>query len=154
MNANPLTDDALQQRVESLSLRDFGKPFRHRASFNPRLRTTGGRYCLSDHRIEINPRYWLQMPEVVDGIIRHECCHYHLHLEGKGHRHRDRDFQELLAQVKGLRHAPELPGQRARLRWLLVCQGCGHKYLRQRRMNPARYRCGKCQGTLDLKKLD
>ncbi|MDR6227550.1 SprT family protein [Desmospora profundinema] len=155
MNPKLLFDDELQRRVETISRRDFGKPFRHRACFNPRLRTTGGRYFLSDHRIEINPRHWLECgAEVVDGIIRHELCHYHLHLEKRGYRHGDREFKELLAHVKGLRHAPVLPGSGKRsVRWLLVCQHCGHEYPRRKRMDPARYRCGKCRGRLRLREI-
>jgi SprT-like protein len=156
----PCTADhnELQKWVESISLKDFGKPFRHRAVFNPRLRTTGGRYFLHDHRIEINPKHLEQLgKEVVLGIIRHELCHYHLHLEGKGYRHRDVDFQRLLKKVKGLRHAPALsssPAKKSRgFRYVLICQTCGQKAYRRKRMDPARYVCGACGGSLRLEAL-
>ena len=75
----------LQSLVEKISVESFGKPFRHIASFNPRLRSTGGRYLLGTHNIEINKKYYEQLgvKELV-GIIKHELCHYHLHLEGRG----------------------------------------------------------------------
>ena len=65
--------------------------FIHQALFNPRLITTGGRYLLYSHNIEINKKYLdqLGMDELI-GIIKHELCHYHLHLEGKGYKHRIR----------------------------------------------------------------
>lgn len=37
-----MNNDQLQAWIEQISLRDFGVPFRHRARFNSRLRTTGG----------------------------------------------------------------------------------------------------------------
>lgn len=143
----------LQQWVEEISIRDFNRPFRHRACFNPRLRTTGGRYFLSDHRIEISPRHLAQLgEEVMLGIIRHELCHYHLHLEGKGYRHRDRDFKELLQKVEGLRYTPPLTAQP--YRYVLLCLDCNQKAYRKKRMNPARYRCGHCQGKLVLQEIE
>lgn len=87
----------LQKLVEEISLKDFKKAFRHVATFNPRLRTTGGRYLLRSHNIEINKKYLDErgVGEMI-GIIKHELCHYHLHLEKKGYQHRDADFKQLL----------------------------------------------------------
>lgn len=51
-----MNDQALQGLVEKISSEDFGRKFKHRAFFNGRLRTTGGRYRLKDHDIEINPK--------------------------------------------------------------------------------------------------
>lgn len=51
-----MNDQALQRLVEKISSEDFGRKFKHRAFFNGRLRTTGGRYRLQDHDIEINPK--------------------------------------------------------------------------------------------------
>jgi len=91
-----MTDQELQQWVEAISLRDFGRPFLHRATFNSRLTSTGGRYLLKTHNIEISRRQWERFgAEEVENIIKHELCHYHLHLQNKGYRHRDRDFREL-----------------------------------------------------------
>ena len=38
-----MTDEELQRLVEQLSLTAFQRPFTHQATFNRRLRTTGGR---------------------------------------------------------------------------------------------------------------
>lgn len=145
-----MNDEILQQWVEKVSLEEFGKPFRHQARFNRRLRTTGGRYCLHNHSIEINPKFLEQMgEEVVLGIIRHELCHYHLHLEGKGYRHRDPEFRALLTKVKGLRYAPTLPENKALAKiYFYQCIDCGQTYQRRRKVNLDRYRCGKCHGQL------
>ena len=99
-----MDDRALQAWVERISLESFGLPFRHRAAFNGRLRSTGGRYFLKSHDIEINPRQLeTHGLEETEKIIKHELCHYHLHLMKRGYRHRDRDFRELLAKVGGSR---------------------------------------------------
>ncbi|EGK09512.1 SprT family protein [Desmospora sp. 8437] len=158
VQVRPGDDHALQCWVEALSMEWFGKPFTHRARFNSRLRTTGGRYFLEDHRIEISPRHLEELGmEVVGGIIRHELCHYHLHLEGKGYRHRDADFKELLKQVNGLRYTPPLPGNKGGrtrpVRYVLQCQACGRKAWRKKRMDPSRYRCGVCGGQLSLEEV-
>lgn len=146
------TDTFLQRLVEEVSLRDFQKPFRHKARYNPRLRSTGGRYLVKDHSIEINPKQFEHYGlEEVLFIIRHELCHYHLHLEGKGYRHRDRDFKELLVCVGGKRYCRTLPSKRGLpVRYILQCKRCGTEYPRKRRINPAVYRCGRCGGGLTL----
>ncbi|EMP3376764.1 TPA: SprT family protein, partial [Enterococcus faecium] len=46
-----MTQEELQQLVEEISLKSFQLPFKHQAMFNPRLRTTGGRYHLNDHHL-------------------------------------------------------------------------------------------------------
>ena len=48
-----MNNKMLQKLVETTSLEYFKQPFKHKAYFNSRLRTTGGRYVLSTH-IEIN----------------------------------------------------------------------------------------------------
>ncbi|MBO8171646.1 MAG: SprT family protein [Bacillaceae bacterium] len=150
-----MNDQELQRLVERISRESFGKPFRHRAYFNPRLRTTGGRYLLSTHHIEINPgQYAVYGEEELINIIKHELCHYHLHLEGKGYRHRDRDFKELLQQVGGTRYCKQVNPPKIRaFKYELICTECGMSYKRKKRMDPKRYRCGKCRGKLMLKEL-
>jgi SprT-like protein len=148
-----MNSDDLQKLVEQISLRDFGKPFCHRATFNPRLRSTGGRYLLKTHHLEFNPKQLeVHGKEELIRIIQHELCHYHLHLEGKGYRHRDRDFKELLKQVGGTRYCKALSaGSGVRqVKYLLVCQDCKTSYPRKKRMDPRRYRCGRCRGKLKL----
>src|SRR5213080_459053 len=99
----------LQLLVEKISISFFGKPFRHLAIFNPKLRSTGGRYLLGTHNIEINKKYLVQLGEdELIGIIKHELCHYHLHLEGKGHQHRDPEFKMLLKKVEAPRFCTSL----------------------------------------------
>jgi SprT-like protein len=146
---------ALQRLVEKISLQTFGKPFKHKALFNHRLRTTGGRYLLRSHNIELNPKYYEAFgEEELIAIIKHELCHYHLHLEGRGYRHRDQDFRTLLKQVGAPRFCKPLPNK-ARSRFtsihVYICVDCGHEYRRRRRVDTERYVCGKCRGR--LKKL-
>lgn len=143
----------LQELTEKISQEQFGLPFLHKAVFNSRLRTTGGRYLLKSHNIEINKRYLEQLgfDEMV-GIIRHELCHYHLHLLGKGYKHRDADFRALLKKVGAPRFCGQLPENEAKQKSKKVvvyeCSGCGIVFKRRRSINTARYVCGKCKGEL------
>jgi SprT-like protein len=143
----------LQRLVEDISLRFFNKPFRHIAFFNSRLRTTGGRYMLRSHDIEINRSYLEQLGEQeLIGIIKHELCHYHLHLEGKGYQHRDHDFKALLKQVDAPRFCSTLPNRPEKKSSAAIrvykCSGCSQLYRRKRRIDLSRYVCGKCRGKL------
>ncbi|ORO18815.1 SprT family protein, partial [Staphylococcus aureus] len=71
-----MNNDKLQRMVENLSEEKFGRTFQHRAYFNKRLRTTGGRYLLKSHDIEINPKQYEHYGEdAVVKIILHELCH-------------------------------------------------------------------------------
>lgn len=143
----------LQELVENLSMEFFRKPFRHQALFNNRLRTTGGRYLLKSHNIEINRQYLEQLgKEELVGIIKHELCHYHLHLDGKGYQHRDADFRELLKKVDAPRFCSSLPDRPVRKRnskiLIYKCSKCDQLYQRKRTINVSRYVCGKCRGKL------
>ncbi|NGQ96058.1 SprT family protein [Brevibacillus sp. SYP-B805] len=151
-----MTDQELQALVEAVSQASFGKPFRHQARFNARLRTTGGRYLLQSHDIELNPRHLQEHgEEELLGIIKHELCHYHLHLEKKGYRHADRDFKELLRRVGGSRYCQSVrtAGKPRPYKYELLCTSCGMRYLRKRKVNPSRYVCGRCRGRLRLRPL-
>lgn len=142
-----MTDQALTALVQQVSQTYLQRPFQHTARFNRRLRTTGGRYLLKSHVIEINPRFTEAFNQsVLIGIIKHELCHYHLHLAGAGYQHRDRAFKQLLQQVGGLRFAPALPDQAATYHYR--CQRCGQLYQRRRRVDLKKYRCGRCHGML------
>lgn len=148
-----MNDRQLQELVEGLSMEFFQKPFKHQAYFNPRLRTTGGRYLLKSHHIEINRKYLDQLgEEELIGIIKHELCHYHLHLEGKGYQHRDPEFKQLLKEVGGPRFCNRLPERSVSNRKVKVllykCTNCSQLYERRRAMNLSRYVCGKCRGKL------
>ena len=149
-----MTNAELQQLVEKISMRSFHKPFLHKAYFNPRLRTTGGRYMLRSHDIDINRKYLDEhgMDELI-GIIKHELCHYHLHIEGKGYKHGDPDFKGLLKKVGGPRHCSSLPSVKTRKRLLLyICSKCGWDFERKRKINTTKYVCGRCRGKLRLEK--
>jgi len=152
-----VNDAELQAWIERISLESFGIPFRHRARFNPRLRSTGGRYFLKSHDIEINPHQLeAHGKDEVEKIIKHELCHYHLHIQKRGYQHRDVEFKALLAQVGGSRfcsHLPTAVKPKRRVepyRYELRCERCGMSYKRKRRMDPRKYACGKCRGRLEL----
>ncbi|MCG7346320.1 SprT family protein [Sporosarcina sp. ACRSL] len=141
----------LQQLVQQLSIEAFGKPFRHEARFNARLRTTGGRYKLLDGSIEINPTVlMLYDREELIGIIKHELCHYHLHQEGKGYRHGDDDFKKLLKETGSPRYCKPLGKANSKPKTIhrYVCKSCNLEYRRKRRMDVRKYRCGKCAGEI------
>ena len=55
MTTNEMSNEELQAWVEKISLESFRVPFRHQATFNRRLSSTGGRYFMKSHHIEINP---------------------------------------------------------------------------------------------------
>jgi SprT-like protein len=148
-----MTNEELQQLVKDISTTYFKKPFIHEARFNPRLRTTGGRYLLRSHDIEINPKqYETHGIDELTSIIKHELCHYHLHIEGRGHQHRDQDFKTLLKDVGGSRYCKSIPGMRktVHLKYQYRCKTCGLVYNRKRRVNTSKYVCGKCKGKLQL----
>lgn len=142
-----MTDEELQVLTEIISLQFFNKPFLHHAIFNQRLRTTGGRYLLTSHNIEINHKYYDEHGlEELKGIIKHELCHYHLHIEGKGYRHGDDDFKQLMKQTGAPRHCSPIADDNFRL---YKCKECTQIYKRKRRINTSKYVCGKCRGKLE-----
>ncbi|WP_409021559.1 SprT family protein [Dellaglioa sp. P0083] len=147
-----MTDFELTVLVQNLSTTFFKQPFIHKVTFNKRLRTTGGRYRLNDHNIEINPKMLTEHDEdILIGVIKHELCHYHLHIAKKGYQHRDRDFKQLLAIVGGSRFAPLSPKKAKKKRVIhYQCSNCGQEYQRQRKINLSRYVCSKCQSKLIL----
>jgi len=146
-----MTDDELKELIERVSLEAFGKPFIHIARFNKRLRTTGGRYMLSNHSIEINPLVLeVYGIEELVGVIKHELCHYHLHIEGRGYRHRDADFRELLESTSSPRFCRPLTegNKRTASVYVYECASCKLYYKRRRKMDVRKYRCGKCTGEI------
>ncbi|TXC81881.1 SprT family protein [Metabacillus litoralis] len=148
-----MDDVKLQKLVEDLSLSLFHKTFKHKATFNNRLRTTGGRYMLGSHNIDINPKYYAEhgLDEMI-GIIKHELCHYHLHIEGKGYKHGDKDFKDLLLKVDAPRFCTPLintPKPKA-VSLTYKCTRCGQEYKRKRRVDTSRMVCGKCAGKIYL----
>lgn len=152
-----MTDEQLQTLVTQISDECFRRPFLHEARFNKRLRTTGGRYMLRSHNIEINPKqYEVYGLEALIGIIKHELCHYHLHLQNKGYKHRDQDFKDLLKKVGGSRYCKMIEGTRKEeaIKYSYRCKECHQLYLRKRRIDLQRYACGKCYGKLIATNLE
>lgn len=150
-----MTNDELQRLTEKLSEHFFRQPFLHKAYFNNRLRTTGGRYLLQTHHIEVNPKFYdfFGESEVIN-IVKHELCHYHLHLEGKGYRHRDKDFKLLSKQVNAPRYCKSLPQdkRKQKVTYIYQCRTCHQQYNRKRKMNTDKYVCGRCRGQIFLLK--
>lgn len=148
----PKDNESLQTYVEDISLTYFGKPFRHRATFNNRLRTTGGRYHIQTHDLDFNPTIVNEFSkEVFLGIVKHELCHYHLHLDEKGYQHRDHDFKQLLKKVGGRRYTPLTEQAKLNRRQLTYqCTGCGILVQRQRRINTKKYVCRNCHSSFQL----
>ncbi|UJF27434.1 SprT family protein [Planococcus sp. 107-1] len=150
-----MTNKELTELIKEISDTVFRKPFVHEGSFNARLKTTGGRYLLRSHNIEINPKSYETFGFAeLEGIIKHELCHYHLHIEGKGYKHRDADFRELLQQTGSPRFCSTIqraPATSSSKRYVYECISCNTNYVRKIRMNVERYRCGRCSGKLSLK---
>ncbi|TWI54026.1 SprT-like protein [Halalkalibacter nanhaiisediminis] len=151
-NDKEMNNKQLQKLVERISLEYFGRSFHHQAKFNKRLRTTGGRYLLNNHNIEINPKqYQFFGEDVLVGIIKHELCHYHLHIQGMGYQHRDLDFKVLMKKVGAPRFCDVVPGvslNKERVIHRYECSICQVQYNRKRRIDVAKYVCGKCHGKL------
>lgn len=149
-----MDNQQLQELVEKISLEFFNKKFLHTAVFNPRLRTTGGRYLLGTGNIEINKKYFdVYGKEELIGIIKHELCHYHLHQNGLGYQHKDKDFRNLAKQVGAPRFCTPLPkeyrSKSEQIEHHYRCTVCDFLYIRKRRVNTKRYVCGKCGGKLN-----
>lgn len=142
----------LQELVKQVSLEYFSRPFIHEATFNPRLKSTGGRYLLRTHNLEFNRRVLdLYGIDELIGVIKHELCHYHLHLENKGYQHKDKDFKELLLMTGGSRFVKDLRNEIEKEKFLLYyCKDCGQALSRKRKIDTKKYVCGKCRGKLRL----
>lgn len=145
-----MTNQELQALVEKISRESFQQPFCHQASFNSRLKTTGGRYHLTSHDLDFNQLVYEKYgePELIK-VIKHELCHYHLHIKGRGYQHKDREFKQLLKLVGGSRFTPPLSTS---LYQVYRCQTCQQEIKRRRKINTARYVCGSCQGRLKFLK--
>lgn len=153
-----MTDEQVQRLVEELSLVKFGWPFLHKAYFNKRLKTTGGRYLLRSHNIELNRKLYDHFGEgELRGIILHELCHYHLHIRGLGYKHRDYDFRQLLKKVGAPRFCSTIETEKKKRKQIIhtyICEECHQSYKRKRKMDISKYCCGKCKGKLTYKKSE
>ncbi|GEO47579.1 SprT family protein [Companilactobacillus kimchii] len=145
-----MNNSDLNELVKKVSQEYFGKPFIHRAYFNSRLKTTGGRFHLKDRNIDINPKIYQQFGyDTLVGVIKHELCHYHLYNDGLPAQHRDRSFKILLKQVDGLRYSPIQSQAKKKTYHLYQCVKCQTQYIRVRRIDTKRFVCGKCHGRLE-----
>lgn len=136
----------LTKYVQEVSLEDFGRPFLHQAIWNPRLRSTGGRFFPKDGHLDFNPRILERFGwEIFRKIVRHELCHYHLYYMKKGYRHQDQDFRALLKKVDGLRYAPSVDKGNYKI---YICTSCGQEFRRKQQIDLQKYRCGRCRGLL------
>lgn len=150
-NVESMDNAKLQILTESISKNEFGLLFKHNAYFNPRLRTTGGRYLLRSHDIEINPKQFEKFGETaLEDIIKHELCHYHLHLQGKGYQHKDYDFKMLSKKVGAPRFCKAVESYDDRANYIYKCLGCGSTFKRIKKVNTRKMVCGKCKGKLRL----
>jgi len=154
-----MTDEQVQQLVEELSLVYFKVPFLHQAYFNSRLKTTGGRYLLRSHNIELNKKLYDHFgEEELRGIILHELCHYHLHIRGMGYKHRDKDFRDLLKKVGAPRFCSTIEESQKKKRkqtiHTYICISCEQLYRRKRKMDVRKYCCSKCSGTITYLKSE
>ncbi|MDR0847315.1 MAG: SprT family protein [Lactobacillales bacterium] len=142
-------DDAkLQKKVEEVSLEAFGKPFEHRARFNTRLQTSGGRLILSTSDIEINPKSFTTHGESeLIAIIKHELTHYHLHQQDIKHTHASPEFKELLDEVGGTRYSKAVKAASGVVH-VYQCTKCDTVYHRQRKIDLNKYLCGNCKRKL------
>ena len=147
-----LSNKQLQELVELVSSCFFNLPFNHEATFNSRLRTTGGRYHLATHHLDFNPKVYEKLGfEEFIKVIKHELCHYHLHLLGMGYRHRDADFKNWLAWTGGSRFVPNMEENKKTYNYTYECIICHQTFKRQRRVSIKKYRCP-CGGMLQKKK--
>ncbi len=112
---------------------------------------------LRTHNIEINEKYYeVHGMKELEGIIKHELCHYHLHLQGKGYQHRDKDFKELMAAVQAPRHCTPIiskKDKKVERQVIYRCKECHLVYRRKRKVDTFRYVCGKCKGRLEFVKV-
>lgn len=145
-----MTNQELQALVEKISQESFRRPFCHKASFNCRLKTTGGRYHLKSHDLDFNPVLFEKYGEVeLIKVIKHELCHYHLHLAGRGYQHKDLEFKQLLKATGGTRFAPKLVTEKYHV---YSCEKCDQEVKRRRKLDTKRYVCGNCHGKLNFLK--
>lgn len=144
-----MSDQELTELIQKVSQEYFGKSFIHRAMFNSRLRTTGGRFHLNDRHIDINPRIYQEFGnQALIGVIKHELCHYHLYNDGLPAQHKDRSFKVLLKQVGGLRYSPIQSTVKSKTYHVYECSKCHTIYRRVKKINLRKYVCGKCHSKL------
>ena len=143
-----MTNQELQRLVEHISLESLVS-FSSSSLVQCQAADTGGRYQLKDHSIEINPKMLTDYGEAtLVGIIKHELCHYHLHLAGNLDNTAHGRFENccnrsVVAVCTGTKIVQ--PNHAA---GNCMCQHCGQKYYRARRIDVSKMVCGRCHGRL------
>jgi len=109
---------------------------RVRIVYNPRLTTTLGRACLTDLRVELNPRLLGEHPAELIPTLGHELAHlvvYERH--GKSARPHGVEFRLLLRRLdlpdNARHHLPVTHLRRKRTRYIYLhrCSVCGQSFL-------------------------
>lgn len=137
-----LTNEGILETASFLSRVHFGADFGGTIRINARLRTSAGRYLQKQNLIEINPKYVAAYGEqgLLD-TLKHELIHYHYPRARHGP-----VFRREAVRIGCSRFCSPLPGSAPQLRY--TCRECGKSYLRRRRLNLKKYRCGACKGNL------
>lgn len=143
-------NQALQALTEVISEKCFNRPFNHVVYFNARLRSTGGRYHIANHNIDINPKMFTEHDlNTLIGVIKHELCHYHLDMNGMNDGH-GKNFKTLLKSVGGSRYAPA-PKRKYENQYF--CLNCGVGYvLKGTGYDSGKHKCPDCHRRLFSKK--
>ena len=147
-----MTDEQLQRWVEYISLRDFGRPFEHRATFNRRLRATGGRYFLKTHHIEISSAHYQAYGKEESEWKKSSNTNFVITIcTGRGGGFVTGFRISSIASKN--RRKPLLPSAHPHrtpsepIRYLLRCRQCEAVYYRKRKVDTSRYVCGRCRGS-------
>ena len=77
-----------------------------------------------------------------------------MHIAGKGYQHKDRDFKRLSQQVGAPRFCNSIESYQQRANYEYYCTKCHAKYIRIRKVDTTRMRCGHCNGKLRMKTIE
>lgn len=75
-----------------------------------------------------------------------------VHISGKGYQHKDQDFKRLSQQVGAPRFCNSIESYQQRANYEYYCTKCHAKYIRIRKVDTNRMRCGHCNGKLRMKR--
>ncbi|WP_350344772.1 SprT family protein [Proteinivorax tanatarense] len=149
--AREITNEKLTELAATISTKFFehlpyiSTNFEHNCTNNNRLRTTAGRFLIPSCNIEVNPKYYARYgQQSLHDVIKHELVHYHLYRLNLGFKHKDKDFKQLCKIVDAPRFCHQMQSPKYRYK----CSKCNTEFLRMRKVNVKKYRCGKCKGSL------
>lgn len=144
-----MTEKELNELVRDISYNYFEasglvkSSFEHKAAWNSRLSSTGGRFLTKTCNLEFNPKQLdvHGLGELIS-IIKHELVHYHLYRQGLPFKH-GKEFKALLAEVGGKRYCQPVGAKKQwKTMYLYACRLCGREYRRKRPVDTKRYICG------------